>query len=251
MRVAANGAYVLFGERIHWSGGAPLPGDGWLVQAWVRADQVTDGAFETTLTIPADTLDPEAEYHVATSAAHRLSGTDRTLDAFHDVTIAQPEAPVVEINGAEGTKVKQGDDITFKLSNVDAGAEFEVTIHSDPIVLDELAVADENGIAAAAWTVPTNFQTGDHTVVFADTSSDATYESTFTILAADGSGAGDSGAGSDGAEASGNAAAAGSQNDALATTGGGELQIAALIAVLVIASGAGLMLARRRTAAGH
>ncbi|QTV80264.1 HtaA domain-containing protein [Microbacterium sp. NIBRBAC000506063] len=87
---AANGAYILFGETSAWSGGAPLPSEGWIVQSWVPAALISDGAFTTTLTIPAGTLDPDKTYQVASSAAHGLSQTDRSLDAFAAVTVAQP-----------------------------------------------------------------------------------------------------------------------------------------------------------------
>lgn len=89
---AANGAYVLLGETSVWSGDGPLPSAGWITQGWVRSTQITDGGFTTTLTVPAGTLDPAKSYQVATSAAHGLAFTDRSLDAFAAVTV---QAPVV------------------------------------------------------------------------------------------------------------------------------------------------------------
>ncbi|UOR00865.1 HtaA domain-containing protein [Leucobacter allii] len=99
---AASGAYVLFGEKSVWSGGSALPTAGWIAQGWVRPTQITDGAFETTLTIPANTLSADAQYQVATSAAHALSATDRSLDAFAGVTVkaetpVDPEIPFVDV----------------------------------------------------------------------------------------------------------------------------------------------------------
>ncbi|MBL3681097.1 Ig-like domain-containing protein, partial [Leucobacter aridicollis] len=88
-----NGVYVLFGEKNIWAGGGPLVADGWIAQGWVQARNIVDGAFTTTLKVPANTLDPAKEYHVATSAAHELSGTVRALDSFAPVTVQQP-APV-------------------------------------------------------------------------------------------------------------------------------------------------------------
>src|SRR5690606_35735448 len=40
---------------------------------------------------PAGSVDPAKEYVVATSAAHRLSATDRSLDTFTPVVVQQPE----------------------------------------------------------------------------------------------------------------------------------------------------------------
>lgn len=258
---AANGAYVLFGEKSVWSGNGPLPTDGWVSLTWVPAAQFTDGEFSTTLTVPANELDPALEYHVATSAAHGLALTDRSLDAFHDVTVAQPdegsdpETPVVKINGSEGGSVQQGDDVDFSVSPVDEGTEFGVTIHSDPVDLEDLAVADENGVATAAWTVPADFETGEHTVVFADTASDTAYEGTFTVTAADSSG-GDDEQGSDeqgsdeqGSDEQGDGtdSADSAESGGLAQTGlGSEMSLMLIAGAVMLLTAAGLMLAGRR-----
>ncbi|WP_157006902.1 HtaA domain-containing protein [Agromyces laixinhei] len=90
---AANGAYVLLGDASIWSGGDPLVAEGWLSLGWVPAGSIVDGAFTTTLEVPAGSFDPATSYVVATSAAHGLSVTDRTLDAFASITIAQPAPP--------------------------------------------------------------------------------------------------------------------------------------------------------------
>ncbi|WP_165877465.1 HtaA domain-containing protein [Agromyces fucosus] len=90
---AANGAYVLLGDASIWSGGGPLVASGWLGLAWVPAGSIVDGAFTTTLKVPAGSFDPAKSYVAATSAAHGLSVTDRSLDAFSPITIAQPTPP--------------------------------------------------------------------------------------------------------------------------------------------------------------
>jgi large repetitive protein len=114
---AANGAYVLLGETSVWSGGGPLPSAGWVTQGWVRSTQIVDGAFTTTLTVPAGTLDPSKSYQVATSAAHGLAFTDRTLDAFATVGVKAPvvtpepepdPAPVVTTPGAQCQAIAAG-----------------------------------------------------------------------------------------------------------------------------------------------
>ncbi|MFB8227523.1 HtaA domain-containing protein [Cellulosimicrobium sp. NPDC055967] len=91
---AANGAYVLLGDASIWDGSGPLVASGWLAQGWVMPQQVRAGAFTTTLTVPAGKLDPAKEYVVATSAAHGLSATDRSLDTFTSVSVQQPEPQV-------------------------------------------------------------------------------------------------------------------------------------------------------------
>ncbi|MDQ1205395.1 HtaA domain-containing protein [Microbacterium sp. SORGH_AS_0862] len=86
---AVNGAYVLFGETAVWQGEGPPPSAGWITQAWVMPGQIVDGAFSLQVTVPAGTLDGSKSYNVATSAAHMLSVTDRSLDTFTPVSVAR------------------------------------------------------------------------------------------------------------------------------------------------------------------
>ncbi|MFJ2299133.1 HtaA domain-containing protein [Oerskovia paurometabola] len=128
---AKYGAYVLLGETSLWSGGSALPGTGWLQQAFVPAALVKDGAFTTTITVPAGTLDASKSYQVATSAAHGLSVTDRSLDTLTPITLQgeEPPAPVfepkVEVFAADGktplgnTVVRPGDEIVVKGTGFD------------------------------------------------------------------------------------------------------------------------------------
>ncbi|MFF2388207.1 HtaA domain-containing protein, partial [Agromyces sp. NPDC058104] len=92
---AASGAYVLLGDAAIWSGDGPLVADGWLAQAWVRPAQIVDGAFTTTITVPKGSFDPSKRYVVASSAAHGLSVTDRSLDAFAPITVKAGTTPPV------------------------------------------------------------------------------------------------------------------------------------------------------------
>lgn len=84
---AAYGAYVMLGDASIWSGDGPLVASGWAALAWVRPAQIVDGAFSLELQVPAGALDPAKRYTVATSAAHQLSATDRSLDAFAPITV--------------------------------------------------------------------------------------------------------------------------------------------------------------------
>lgn len=127
---AANGAYVLLGDASIWGGGGPLVAEGWIALGWVPSASIVDGAFTTTLKAPAGSFDPAKEYVVATSAAHGLSVTDRSLDAFSSITIAQPEPepepvadPVLTVSPA--TEVDPAAANTFTISGtgfVGAGA---------------------------------------------------------------------------------------------------------------------------------
>ncbi len=129
---AKNGAYVLLGDASIWKGEGPLLAEGWLQQAYVRS--IVDGAFTTTITVPAGSFDATKEYVVATSAAHGLSVTDRTLDTFTPVTLKgeEPPAPVfepaVEVFAADGvtplksTVVRPGDVVVVKGSGFDPAA---------------------------------------------------------------------------------------------------------------------------------
>ncbi|MBD5785151.1 HtaA domain-containing protein [Cellulosimicrobium terreum] len=128
---AVNGAYVLLGDASIWSGDGPLVSTGWLAQGWVQSRQMTDGSFTTTLTVPAGTLDPSTEYVVATSAAHGLSVTDRSLDSFTPITVEQPAhvwAPEIDVYAADGTtplgdaEVTVGDTLVVKGSGFDPAA---------------------------------------------------------------------------------------------------------------------------------
>lgn len=100
---AVNGVYVLFGETAVWAGDGPLPASGWIAQTWVQARQITEGSFTATLSVPAGALEVGTTYHVATSAAHALSATNRTMDAFATVTVVEPEPEPTETPSPEPT----------------------------------------------------------------------------------------------------------------------------------------------------
>ncbi|WP_159501372.1 HtaA domain-containing protein [Microbacterium sp. 18062] len=158
---AVNGAYVLFGETSVWDGSGPLPSAGWIAQAWVQPGQITDGAFTTTLTVPAGTLDPAKSYQVATSAAHGLSQTDRSLDTFAPVTVAQPTAPYVAF--PLGSSVQQGQTLNVTGGGFAPGAVVTAVANSTPVTIGT-ATASAAGIVGFSWTVPAAFETGAHTL---------------------------------------------------------------------------------------
>jgi hypothetical protein len=227
----------------------------------VSASVATDGTVSEVLTVPADELDETKTYEVI-SWPSRSFPTEANIYARTVVTIdwtalfpedeqepEQPEEPSVALTGPNGTaltSIRQGEAITFTVSPVTTGTAFEVTIHSDPITLPELAVAGADGIATATWTVPADFETGQHTVTFA--ADDLSYSATFEVLAAAPVGGSDDD-GTDtsgGAVSGGSAGTSGSQTGQLAITGGNGAGIALSAAALLMLVGAGVLVAARR-----
>lgn len=210
-----------------------------------------EGNVSDVLRIPAEALVATSEYEVI-SWPSRSFPSEENLYARADITIdwaalfpeePQPEEPVLTLTGSDGkelTSVTQGDDVTFTLSPVEPGTEFEVTIASDPITLPDLAVSGADGIASTTWAVAEDFEPGEHTVTFTSTS--ASYSAVFEVLAADVE-SGGSGGGNGTATTIG-----GSANGQLAVTGADGAGIALSAAAMLMLVGAGvLVLARRRT----
>ncbi|WP_243232110.1 HtaA domain-containing protein [Microbacterium sp. CIAB417] len=158
---AANGAYVLLGETSAWSGGSPLPTAGWIAQAWVPSAGIVDGAFSTTLTVPAGALDASKSYQVVTSAAHGLSVTDRSLDTFTPVAVAQPVAPFVGF--PVGASAQQGGLLTITGGGFQAGDAVTAVAHSEPVTIGTVP-ASGSGTVTFSWNVPADFPVGAHTV---------------------------------------------------------------------------------------
>lgn len=158
---AANGVYVLFGESSVWSGGAPLPAEGWIAQAWVPSAAVVDGAFSTTLTVPAGALDASKSYQIATSAAHALSVTDRSLDTLTPVAVAVPLAPFVGF--PVGASAQQGSLLTITGGGFQPGDEVTAVAHSEPVTIGTVP-ASGSGTVTFSWNVPADFPVGAHTV---------------------------------------------------------------------------------------
>ncbi len=158
---AANGAYVLFGETSVWSGTVPPSADGWLVSAHVPAASIENGAFSITLTVPAGALDPSKSYQVATSAAHGLSVTDRSLDTFTPVVVAQPSQPFVGF--PQSATVQPGGTLQIVGGGFAPGDLVTATAFSEPVVIGT-ATADAAGRVSFSWAVPASFAAGAHTL---------------------------------------------------------------------------------------
>lgn len=183
---AVNGAYVLFGEQSVWSGTGALPADGWVQMAWVPARSIANGAFTTELQVPAGSLDPSKRYHVATSAAHALSITDRSLDAFAEVTVAQPSVPTEPTEPSvvfpASNSVAQGGTLEFTATGFTPGDAVTAVAHSEPVTIGT-EIADADGAVAFSWAVPANFETGEHTVEFS-VNGEVVATAAFTVTAA-------------------------------------------------------------------
>lgn len=158
---AASGAYVLFGETSVWSGQGALPSGGWIAQAHVPATAITGGRFTVQLTVPTGALDASRSYHVATSAAHRLSATDRSLDTFAAVTVAQPSQPFVAFPASPN--VQPGAVLEIVGGGFAPGDVVTAVANSEPITIGT-ATADGSGRVSFSWTVPTSFAAGPHTL---------------------------------------------------------------------------------------
>ncbi len=176
---AVNGVYIGLGESALWQGKSAFPQDGWLDVQWITPQQLSGGSFTATFTVPAGTFDPKVSYQFATSAAHGLSITNRSLDAFAAVEIQDVALePAIRVGAAV---VKPGGELTVTGVGFPAGAPVTVTIHSEPFVLGT-APADETGAFSVTGTLPADFPAGEHTVIA--TSGDIEKRSTITVAAA-------------------------------------------------------------------
>ncbi|MGO1850133.1 MAG: hypothetical protein ACTH1M_13720, partial [Microbacterium sp.] len=170
---------------------------------------------------------------------------------------------ITDANGNAVTSVTQGDDIGFTVSPVEVGAEFTVTVESDPVTLPNV-VTDADGVASTTWTIPEDFEPGEHTVTFVAVDGADSYSAAFEVLAIgdripdDGDsddGATDTGSGED--RGSGDEAAAGGtaneggDDGTLAATGADALPygLVGIAGVLTLLLGAAVLVASRRASA--
>ncbi|MET4225833.1 HtaA domain-containing protein [Oerskovia enterophila] len=169
---ARYGAYVLLGDASIWKGEGPLVASGWLGLQWVSPAQVVDGKFTTTITVPAGSFDASKEYVVATSAAHGLSVTDRTLDTFTALSVKQPgkdaEATSTTLRASSGSSV-EGTEVTFTATVAPAAAEGVVRFLDGSEDLGSASV--EDGVAVL---VASDLAVGSHSVTAAFTPTDGT-----------------------------------------------------------------------------
>ncbi|WP_119695751.1 hypothetical protein [Microbacterium halotolerans] len=166
----------------------------------ISASIEADGTLSDVLSVPAEELVSGTSYEVI-SWPSRSNPSEENLYARADITIdwaalfpaeeepgeEEPDAVTFAITDADGesvTSVTQGDDIGFAVSPVEVGAEFAVTVESDPVTLPAV-IADADGVASTTWTVPGDFETGDHTVTFASADGAVSHSAEFEVLAAE------------------------------------------------------------------
>ncbi|RSX51123.1 fibronectin type III domain-containing protein [Bifidobacterium callimiconis] len=92
---AFYGAYVVVADTDVWNAGQnPSSAKDFVKAAWIKAADIKNGEFTTTVTIPADTFQYGKNYVVGTTAAHGLSLTDRRLDTAKPIALkAQAQVP--------------------------------------------------------------------------------------------------------------------------------------------------------------
>ena len=145
---------------------------------------VNAGSASFTLTVDEiSLLDPNKEYEVVMWGQHSEANADNFYAADDvEITDEQWEAmsgPGVRLSAKE---VQQGDKITFTGTGLVPGTEVTATVHSKPVEVGT-ARANVNGAVTFNWTVPANFQTGEHTIVLT-ANGDELASNTFTVTKA-------------------------------------------------------------------
>lgn len=180
---AANGVYVNIGSSSVWQPGRTPSQGGWTVSGWVPPGALSGGAFSTTLRVPAGALTPGGSYGVATFAAHALALTNRSLDAWAPLTLGAPGSardgdetdaahtpasrpPSDEGIDLEQTALREGGVVSATAAGFEPGESgILVVLYSDPVVLDNDATADSDGVVHWSGRLPGGV-TGSHTLTF-------------------------------------------------------------------------------------
>ncbi|MFF8817333.1 HtaA domain-containing protein [Leucobacter sp. NPDC015123] len=167
-----------------------------------------------------------------------------------------PGEPQVSSNGkTDGIEVKRGDTVVFTAGPfADRGADVAVEVHSEVVDLGTVKADALTGAAEVTWTVPADFELGEHEIVF--TQGESTAKVSFTVKAAASTGGPetpgtDNGGGTGTPDTTdGSGTQTGGKGTAVAVTGGETYTgIIALGALVLIAGAATMLIARRRTAA--
>ena len=88
----------------------------------------------------------------------------------------------VRAGGEAATEVQQGQKVVFTAGPFARNAKVSAEVRSEPVSLGEITT-DGNGVATTEWTVPADFEVGEHTVVFTDGAGN-TARAAFSVKAA-------------------------------------------------------------------
>ncbi|MCI1787321.1 MAG: fibronectin type III domain-containing protein [Actinomyces sp.] len=158
---AVNGVYVVVADGDVWTAGkAVASANDFLVSSWVRPAEIAAGAFTTTITVPAGTLDPSKTYVVGTMAAHQLALTDRRLDK--DVAISLREATVPGApTSVTATAGADSVDVTWATPADNGGSE--VTGYTVTLLKDGQTVGTRDASSDAASATFPDLEPGTYT----------------------------------------------------------------------------------------
>ncbi|MGN6127817.1 MAG: lamin tail domain-containing protein [Humibacter sp.] len=140
---------------------------------------------------------------------------------------------------ATPSTVQAGGTITIEGTGLDAGTQYSVILHSDPVTIGA-AAADADGNLTLTATVPADTTPGAHTLIVATAADPATVVASTGVTVTAASAA----AGSGDPAAGGTTNGSTTSDDTLASTGSDSLSWIAIAAPLLLL-GAGLMVARR------
>jgi len=162
---AANGTYVNIGSVDAWTPGTVPDASKFVKSGWVMPRSIVDGAFTTTLVVPANSLDRSVKYGVATFAAHGLSVTDRTLDTFTPFALKALVAPKVTVTPS--TDVDPTVANTFTITGTGftgAGAANGTYVNVGSVdAWTPGTVPDASKFVASGWVMPRSIVDGAFT----------------------------------------------------------------------------------------
>lgn len=111
-------------------------------------------------------------------SAHRLLVIRELVEETDPV---EPVDPITAAVDARIDPIEQGEVQTFVVTGFEDGANVTLTVYSEPIELGTYTV--ENGEITVQWTVPENFELGQHRIDA--TSGDITVDDAFRVVAPD------------------------------------------------------------------
>ncbi|MGO2140992.1 MAG: HtaA domain-containing protein [Leucobacter sp.] len=169
------------------------------------------------------------------------------------VTVAVAPQPTLLINGKPADKLKltAGDRVDIKVGPFAAGTGFSVEIHSEVVELPGLIEPDVDGFVNATWTVPADFELGQHDVVVTETDSGRAFafKNAFTVVKKAVVDGGTDGENTGKTPVTTNSGSGQNSGKGLANSGSAPATAAFAVAGAMLLLGAGTVLLRRRQGA--